>query len=440
MRAIEFYYTLDVVFKKGVNSQNAKKLRSDRQKIDHLYNPMPTMIYLCCTVNKKYLKVAVGQKIRPAEWNFDQKAPSTKHGNYLDLRTVLDKYRASAALECMILRSKQVSPTPDEIKRMIIRTIGGEEQKVPENNFWSCFHQFLDEKKKMAKPATIEKYHSLRKALESFESKNYPLAFNNMTMKFYNDFLGHSRDVLKHLNNTSSKNVRNIRAFLGWAVEEGFHSLTDYKKFKCENDTPVVIHLTKEELRSIATCDLSGSPSKLLSRDIFLFQCYTGQRIGDVQKLTIKDIVEAAKGKLTWCLYQEKGNKKEPVNIPLMPEAVDIFQRYAKDKQPYQNLFPSQSTVMTNKNLKLIGREAGIDSIQPRVSYRGKDRVDRGGLKYKHIGTHVARKTFVTLMMENGMSDDQIRSITGHSSVKQMRPYKGSNQQLLLESMAGAFW
>jgi integrase len=315
---------------------------------------------------------------------------------------------------------------------------GGAPIKSTKKTFWQIFDEFLLEKAKVSKPETIIKYSSTKKSMTGFEQRHYPLSFENMTMNFYLDYKIYCWEILKHLNNTVSKNLSNIKTFLAWAENhpERFNTMNDYKKFKLETEVPEPIYLNESELESFEDFYSAENNSLMKSKDIFVFQSYIGQRIGDVLSLKKQDIrlIENGPAK-EWVLYQHKGNKKHPLYIPILDKAEEILNRYCHNLSDEDLVFSNQSLVTLNKNIKVIAKAVNIDTIITKVNYCGRNRIQTTRPKYNLIGTHTARKTFISLSLERGIRPEQLKAITGHSTVDQMGPYIGIDKSNLIEDI-----
>ena len=193
-------------------------------------------------------------------------------------------------------------------------------------------------------------------------------------------------------------------------------------------------------LRLIENYEATKSASQALSKDIFLFQCYTGQRISDVIGLKKKNIkISKDSSDMEWELYQEKGNKRHAVYIYILDSARNILNKYLIGKDHDDFIFPRQSPVITNRNLKKIGKAAGLTEVITKVNYSGKTRKELSMPKYHFLTTHIGRKTFTTLLSSGNMSDHEIQSMTGHSSSKEMRPYKGIDKEKVKEGLKRCF-
>jgi integrase len=123
-------------------------------------------------------------------------------------------------------------------------------------------------------------------------------------------------------------------------------------------------------------------------RDVFCFQCYTGQRFSDIANLKREDI----KGN-TWHLHTYK--TRDIIKVPLTPGALDILKKYENQANP----LPVISHQKTNDIIKEVCEKAKINSLETKVMYRGKERIEIKKPKHDLISTHTARRTFVTLSL-----------------------------------------
>ena len=141
-----------------------------------------------------------------------------------------------------------------------------------------------------------------------------------------------------------------------------------------------------------------------------LFQCFTGPRYSDILSLKKEDIRAG-----TWHLRQQK--TKNITQIPLNKYAISILAKY-----PDYEL-PVISNQKMNKYIKELCELAGIDETITIVKYRGNKRIEETKKKFEVVGTHTARRTFITLSLRKGMKPEVIMKITGHKSYKMFQKY-----------------
>ena len=73
--------------------------------------------------------------------------------------------------------------------------------------------------------------------------------------------------------------------------------------------------------------------------------------------------------------------------------------------------------------LKELCKKAKINDTVKIVQYRGKERIEKTFKKYEVIGSHTARRTFISLSLQKGMKPDVIMAITGHKTYRMMQKY-----------------
>lgn len=160
-------------------------------------------------------------------------------------------------------------------------------------------------------------------------------------------------------------------------------------------------HLTFEMLRKLIDYDFSElhlSYPKLesvnLTRDMFLFGCYTGLRISDLM-LVSKSHIKKGRLKMT----SKKFKKDLNLNLEKLfwGAALSIVKKHSKDKLPSVPFFASRKRITHQGNISLIRR-----ALFPQ----------------NKISFHSARHTFDTLLRELTADPFSIQKMMGHSDVK----------------------
>lgn len=437
MRAIEFYFTLDKTYLKGTDQSIIRKYKIQNLSITQYFNPEPTTIYLSCSAGGKYMKVNTGFKIKPVEWDFEKNRAKKKYQFSLELNASLDMIISNVKRGYFQLRQDNLDISADMIKTLIESVLGESSRKNQPKapvTFWDVFNEYSEEKDQTVKKGTVKRINTVRKLLEEFEKKKYKLSFDRMTTQFLTEFGSFCVNDKMHLNNTIHKSISCLKAFLNWAAyhRNKYNKYDDYKRFSWETDNPEAIFLEQDELQLIWDCDVSHARSLQHSKDILLFLCYTGQRYSDVVNLKKGDIRKSNNSDdIIWHLYQIKGNKKTPVSIPMLPRAKVILEKYLNESPNAGFIFPKQSNVMLNKNIKVIGKKAGINATIYKVNHSGKNRITKDNPKYKFMSSHIGRRTFVTLSSQKGIRPEIIQKITGHTGLSVMKRYLGVNDNMV---------
>lgn len=157
-------------------------------------------------------------------------------------------------------------------------------------------------------------------------------------------------------------------------------------------DKENVEYLTEGEMLSI--CNLRFEDGTLLQRakDLFVFQMYTGLAYSDAMNFSI-DNYKNIGGK--WISNQERVKTGVPFVNQLLPPVVEVLKRYGMS-------VPRLDQADYNHALKLIGQSAGI--------------------KIK-MHSHLARHTFATFMLRNGVKIENLQKMLGHNSIVTTQRY-----------------
>lgn len=143
-------------------------------------------------------------------------------------------------------------------------------------------------------------------------------------------------------------------------------------------------YLTEEELKRLIEADMrSGSVAR--SKDMFVFQCYTGLAYADLKLFDFTKATET-NGSL---LYSGKRKKTgETFYFVLLPKAMEILKKY-------DFRLPVISNEGYNQNLKKVSEDAGIG---------------------KPISSHWARRTAAMAFANHGVPMEVVAKILGHSN------------------------
>ena len=153
------------------------------------------------------------------------------------------------------------------------------------------------------------------------------------------------------------------------------------------------------------------------ARQMFLFSCFTGLAIADMERLKFSHIQTAADGRR----YIRKERQKTKVEsvVPLHPIAEEILSRCREDQAVKGKgdalVFPRGCgrSVMNNK-LSTVGLACGI---RQRLSF------------------HMARHTFGTLSLSAGIPIESIAKMMGHASISSTQIYAQVTDKKISEDM-----
>ena len=375
--------------------------------------PEKTIFAYIGGVNKKRFVKHTGYKIHPKDWDQKNQQPKRAVVDYSIIIAHLTYLKSKINdLNSQLFR-RDIPISTELFERELDKIFKKEMVEDYCKKFYEAFDEFLKIKKNQLSVRTIQKYNSLLNHLTEFQkSFGEEISFINIDNRFKDHFNNFLIDVKKQTNNTIEKYFSCLKTFLKWAMDEDFHNNKQFTKFYFRKIQPPVVALTLEELVKLQNFDFSKNKKLERVRDIFLFACSTGQRYSDVANLKFSDI-----DKDSWQLRTIKTNSD--IKVPISKLGAKILRKYQKQGKQ----FPVISNQKFNDYLKEACKKAGIDTITTSIKYQGAQRIEESHPKHELISSKTARKTFVTLSHQQGMSIEDIRFITGHKKYETTDAY-----------------
>lgn len=171
------------------------------------------------------------------------------------------------------------------------------------------------------------------------------------------------------------------------------------------------IYLTKEERNQVAIADLSQEDSILQQqRDIFIFQCHVGCRVGDLLSFTPTNITD--NGILEYVPKKTRHlSTPTKVRVPLDQTALNLVEKY-KGLDSQGRLFPFLSAQKYNERIKSVLEKCEVSRI---VHVRNPKTGDYESRPiYEVAASHMGRKTFIGVTYKLTHDPNIIGKMTGH--------------------------
>ena len=208
--------------------------------------------------------------------------------------------------------------------------------------------------------------------------------------------------------NTVNGYLKKFKSFVLWAKGEDLMTSNPFRRFKIAKDvygTPYYISL--EERHQIEQADLSGRPKLAIQRDIFVFHCCLGCRVGDLKRLTTANLIN---GEIHYIAQKTKAGNPKTIKIPLNETAMAIVEKYADPNR--ESLLPFISDQKYNYAIKEIFTLAGITrNVVVRNSVTGEQEIRPIN---EIASSHMARRTFVGNLFKKFKDQSLISELSGH--------------------------
>lgn len=370
---------------------------------------------------------STGENIHPKEWDFKNKRPANLSGRKKDaeLRRAIDTQlsRYSNFFIELISRYKTI----DEKLTIEItkEEFNIEFKKVNKNanDFFKVYELFLKDKRDDSSDqantqTTISRYEYNKTLLEDFQSHNsYNLRFNTINKDFYNAYISYCVEVRKHSANTLSRNIGLFKTFMNWAIShkftynEEFRQFKNIKRFKTDE-----IALTKNQVDEIYEFDLKKNEKLKRVRDLFVFGCSTGMRYSNYSKVKKNDIVD------DFINVIDVKDRSKSLSIPLNRYSKEILEKYDYN-------LPKISNQKFNDYLKELFEAMEYSHIVKKTMRYGNKIIETESAYSDRVSSHTARRSFITIMKNEGVPDKVIMSYTGHKSIEVFNNYYRPNQE-----------
>lgn len=196
-----------------------------------------------------------------------------------------------------------------------------------------------------------------------------------------------------------------LKLFINDAIVDGFLEQNPYKMlpFRIGRGEKLYVDcINEDQFNAIKALSITA-PHIRKTRDLFLFQCYTGLAYSDLMGFSYKNC-EEIDGKL---FYHAKRTKTDTDFVFQILEPAKVI----LEKYDYQ--LPKISNQKYNDYLKVVGGLVGVPSLH----------------------SHMGRATAATLFLSKGMPINIVSRVLGHTTLRQTTRYA----RTLNKDVMGAF-
>ena len=199
-----------------------------------------------------------------------------------------------------------------------------------------------------------------------------------------------------------------IRTFFYWCNDNKKTQNKPFDDFpleECTYGTPY--YITIDERNKIYATNLKRHPLLAIQRDIFVFQCLIGCRVGDLIKMTKANLINGA---IEYIPRKTKEGRPLTVRVPFNATAQEIVERYKNCEG--NKLLPFISEQKYNVAIKRIFKAAGLKRMVTVVNPTTREEEKR--VLYEIASSHLARRTFVGNLYKQVKDPNLVGSLSGH--------------------------
>lgn len=269
------------------------------------------------------------------------------------------------------------------------------------SGFVSYARVLIEDLKTIGKKSTVRRFNATLNSLLRYTDGN-EVGWGELTSIF---ILGYEEFLIKRglCRNSTSFYMRNLRALVNRAVEQGFDvPRNPFKYVYMGVDKTVKRAVSLDVIRMIRDIDLTGHPALDFARKIFMFAFYTrGMSFVDIAFLKKSDVYNGI-------IYYSRRKTRQQLEVRIEPETKKIIDSFGKSDMPF--LLPiitdegndadqqyENAYFRINRNLQKVGRMLGLKT---------------------KLTLYVARHAWASIAQANNVALPTISKAMGHDSEK----------------------
>ena len=370
----------------------------------------------------KRIDLYTGIMVLPSQWNEGKQR--VKQGyvvngyEYNVLNDKIDEQEKFIRDYFNTSATRNTIPSLEELKTRFNRHYKSTEGAESEEFFYA-FESFRKQQQqaRVWKQDMIDVFARLQDKVKQFKPN---MRFSDLTVSTMNAFMVELSKTM--YNDAIKKHLSYFRQFITWAQKRRYPINEEYFTFEPRLQTAkkAVRFLTVEEVDTIYNLEIKDNYQLDRTRDFFIFQIYTALRYSDILQLRHSNIYKKENGSYYIELITEKDEDR--VGYKLAKRAVAIYLKYKPMVLDGDKIFPILSNQKYNDYLKLLGKLANLTGVWTDTEYRLSEKIEVT-IPKADLSTHTARRTFIVMAYNEGVSLDDIAKITSHSDVAKMKPY-----------------
>lgn len=362
-------------------------------------------LYIRVIKDRKTKFISTGYKFLPAQWNpVDQVVRKSFKGsarmNALLAQKVAD---ASGEVADMERKSKTVSA------RRLKEAINGKRSM----NFFAFADDRLEKMKNSVSIQTLKAYKAQLKKFEEYNGSR-DVNFDDMTVTFLKDYINYCSNKLGNTNTTVKYSLLILAIFFKEAIREDlvYSHLYPFDKIKIKKDPGKRMFLSKTQLQNFTDLKANPDGKAQVIKDMFLFSVYAGG-------LRLSDVIEIAWEHID--LENQRISKKirktgRVHSFKFGQSALEILNKYKPAEiNPSHFVFPMLDNGSPYHTNELYAYEE-LKRCSSLCGFHLRAIGKQMKLPFS-LSFHLARHTFATNALNNGMRIEHVSKLLDHTSI-----------------------
>lgn len=356
-------------------------------------------IQVLLTQNGVRASFSTGKAVHPSEWDRNRQRVRSKELEAIEINSYLDAIRARLYYLEKVLIDRDIGVSPQLLRDAYL----GRLDCLKEWTLMKVVEVHLDDLRakigESIAASTVWEYELCGRLIERYIKHRY--SRNDMSIKevkigFISGFHAWLLKERKMKQNSATKHLKFLQKVMNIAVMNGYIPYNTLSMYKVVREPVEMEYLDESELQKII--DFKSPVDRLIiTRDMFLFGCFTGLSYVDIKMLSREHFETDSEGR-KWI---KKKREKTGVlsRIPVLPIAQSILDKYSGGKV----LLPMPDNADVNRYLKDIAVLCGID---------------------KRVCFHTSRHTFATTVtLAHDIPLEIVSQMMGHTNTRMTSHY-----------------
>ena len=376
-----------------------------------------TAILCRITIDGKSAAITTGEECKASEWNAKQSLSTDRKTNQRihEFRELVEKtYRdilvkdGVVSVELIKNRLQGIATNPTTLLAMSRAELQAVKESVgrsrAEGTYLNLFYSD----------------RNLREFVENKGEQDIPIG------TIIEDLFEQYRFFLKKRGlraSTINNNLCWLSRLMFRAVSKRIIRCNPFENAKYEKEEKKIRFLQKSEVMKLMSMRMNDKETEL-ARQMFIFSCFTGLAISDMENLEYKHIQTTADGQMY--IRKERQKTKVEFIVPLHPIAEAIISHYRKEQERSEE----QQTVKEKDDNLVFHRNCSRSVMDAKLSIVGK----ACGIRQR-LSFHMARHTFGTMSLSAGIPIESIAKMMGHASISSTQVYAQVTDKKISEDM-----
>ncbi|RYC70011.1 site-specific integrase [Spirosoma sordidisoli] len=386
-------------------------------------------IFLEFNHNGGTLVLSTGEKCKPSDWNQETQKFRRSMPGYQQANESLERLRDKLRTAYRDARNADVAITNDFLRTAVSGRAVRRVADLP-----TLYDEYVESRRSEFKPATLKSMRNTGSRLRRLSDRLGTLRAEHYTTEVHQSVVGSMLDDGLEPSSVGQvcKHLITFFRYCRDTLEITLHPR--HATIKKESAPSDRIYLTEADLQKLHAAAMP--PNLIRVRDAFLFQCYTSLRYADLWRLQHRHIENRGPYSVIVLIPEKsvsrRATKIKRIEIPILPDAQTILDRYAGDYR----LLPVLSNQKYNDYIKDVCELAGLTELVEQIEYRRGVPYITQVPKWSRVSSHVARHTWATLSLMKGVPLEVVSKTLGHSNLHTTMIYAKvvddwKNQQIL---------